>query len=125
MLHFQGALIWARALRKLFLLLSRYVVSTALRLVAWLAEVSVTPAEPLGDTATELALEVDKFLSVLLALLDSSTDGLCCTLTADQLFLLEVGVVLVCLIAVLHSSEIWTLALEAHVVGEFAHCELL
>lgn len=35
--------------------------------MAWLAEVGVAPTEPLGDGAAELALELDKVQTVLLA----------------------------------------------------------
>ena len=78
----------------------------------------VTPAEPLGDRTTEFALVLDVISAVLVALLDSSTYGHSCTLSAHKLLLLEVGVVLVGLVTVLHSTEIWILAFEAHVVRE-------
>ena len=93
--------------------------------MAWLAEMSVTPTEPLGYRATELAFVLDEVLSVLLALLYSATDRLSCALTADELFLFEVDIVLICLIAVLHTSEIGVLTFEAHVVRKLAHGKLL
>ena len=64
-LAFERALIGTRALRQLALGLSRNIVSIDLSLVAGLTEVGVTPAEPLGDRATELALELYKVCAML------------------------------------------------------------
>ena len=43
--------------------------------MARLAEVSISPTEPLGDGAAELALELDEILAVLRTGLDSASDG--------------------------------------------------
>lgn len=86
--------------------------------MAWLAEVRITPAEPLSDRAAEFALELDKIRTVLRAVLDSAADGDCCTLTADKLFFLPSVVVVSGCIAVLHTTEVWIATFEAHVVRE-------
>ncbi len=74
MLYLEWALLRTKAFRQLALLLSRYVVSIVLPCMTRLAEVSITPAEPLSYIATELALEFDVVKSVLRAVLNSSAN---------------------------------------------------
>lgn len=57
---FERAASFSWALGQLALLLARDVVTVALPLVTRFAEVRVAPAEPLGDGAAELALELDE-----------------------------------------------------------------
>jgi hypothetical protein len=75
------------------------------------------PAEPLGDRAAELALELNKFMAVLLAVVLAGSDCLGSALTTDQLFRLELLCFFVILLTILPSSKIWGFALEAHVVS--------
>jgi len=119
------ALFWTRALREVLSFLPGHVVATALLLVAGLAEMCVTPAEPLRNIAAKLAFEFNELGSVFLAALDAASDRLGRTLSANQLFLFEVCVVLVGLIAVLHASKVGDVALEAHVVGQLTHSVIL
>lgn len=51
--------------------------------MAWLAEMRVTPAEPLGNRAAEFALEFDEVLPVLRTRLDATADCNGGTFTAD------------------------------------------
>lgn len=83
------------------------------------AEVCVAPAEPLGDGAAEFALEFDKLLPVIHATFNSSSHTHSCALSTYQLFRLELTLILVgSCHAVLHSSKVGTLALEALEVGK-------
>ena len=67
MVNLEWASFLTRAFRQLRLLVSAYIIAIALSFVARLAEVRVPPAEPLGNGAAELALELDKVCAVLLA----------------------------------------------------------
>lgn len=125
MVYFKGTLADSWALRQLVLLFTRYVVAAALLFVARLAEMSVSPAEPLRNRAAEFTFVLDEILAVLLTSLNSSANRNSGALSADKLFLFEVGVVLVGLVTVLHSSKVWILAFEAHVVRQLAHGVLL
>ena len=58
----------------MILRLSRHVVARALLLVARLAEVGVTPAEPLGYRTTEFAFVLDVVGAVLVALLHAAAN---------------------------------------------------
>ena len=87
--------------------------------MAGLAEVSVAPAEPLGDGAAELALELDEVLPVLRTCLDASAHCDGGALAADELFFFEVLVVYLCCLAVFHAAEVGIGALEANVVRQF------
>ena len=49
---------------QLILRVFTYIVSTALPLMAWLAKVGVAPTEPLSNTATKFALELDEIFAV-------------------------------------------------------------
>lgn len=118
MLDLERALVRTRAFRQFISGLARHVVAAALLLVAWLTEVRVSPAEPLGDVAAEFALKLNKVRSMLRAALDATANSDGCALTTNELFFLEVLVVDVSRIAVLHTSEVRVSALEAHVVRE-------
>lgn len=118
----ERALVLAWALRQLIRRVLRDVVAVALTLVTRLAEVSRAPAEPLRDGATVSALELDEILPMLLAVVDRNVAAL----GADQLFWLEIAlVVLQAPHAVLQTSEVGRLALEALVVGVDGHGVLL
>ena len=73
------------AFRQLFLCVLAHVVSLTLFLVAWLAEVSIAPAEPLCYAAAKLAL---KFYEVL-AVFGTILDGDVAAVGADQLLWFE------------------------------------
>ena len=91
--------------------------------MAWVAEVSVSPAEPLGDGATELALELDKVGTVLGALRVSDSECICGAFTTHELFSLEVLRVL-SVETVLQSSEVRLLTCVTEVIGTFEYCPL-
>lgn len=59
----------SEAFWKLVFCVFAYVVAIALALVAGLAEMGVSPAEPLGNAAAELALEFDEIFSMLRAVI--------------------------------------------------------
>jgi hypothetical protein len=105
------------AVRQLLLGLAGHVVARQLLRVARLAEVSVAPAEPLGNRAAELALELNEVGAVLLAVLDAGAHADRRALAAHQLLRL-VDALLRAVAAVLHAPEVGRLALEALVVGE-------
>lgn len=67
-LDLERASLFAAAFGQVCDFISTDVVAIALPLVARLAEVSVSPAEPLRDRAAEFAFELDKICSVILAL---------------------------------------------------------
>jgi hypothetical protein len=66
----------------------------------------VTPTEPLGNSATELAFELDKICSMLFTILDTATDAHSRTFSADQLFLLEAVIVILSCLTVFHTSKV-------------------
>ena len=70
---------------QLILRVFTYIVSTALPLVAWLAEVGVAPTEPLSNTATEFALEFNEIFAVLGTILNWNVT----TSWTNQFFRLE------------------------------------
>lgn len=82
---------------------------------------SITPTEPLTYRAAEFALKIYELLAMLFAVSDTTSHGLGGALTADEFFFLEVGVVLISLVAIFHSSEVRNLALKAHVITQFRH----
>jgi len=125
MLSFERALSFAWALWKLCLSFPGDVFTIALFLMTWLAEMSVTPTEPLGDWATKFAFEVDEVCTVLRTGFGATSHLHWGTLAADQLFFLECKIVLVCLVTVFHSSKIWLLARVAHVIWKFSHSIVL
>ncbi len=125
MLDLQGALAGTGALGQVASLVARYVVSLVLPLVARLAEVSVAPAEPLGDLAAELALEFDEISAVLLAVLLPRRVARCGALATNQLFWLELLGLFLRSVAILHPTEVGAFALVALVVTEFEQSEAL
>ena len=106
-------------------LLSRDVVSFNLPLVAALAEVGVSPAEPLGYGAAELAFELYVVRSMGLAVLNTGAYTHGRALTAHQLLRLILLSFLLRVDAVLHTSEVCALTLEALVVSKLEHSPLL
>lgn len=89
--------------------------------MARLAKVCVTPAEPLGDRTAELALKLDELSSVRLAHCITATDSNGGAIPANQLFWFVFGFLLLCGQAIFHSSKVWLLTLEAHIVGQLEH----
>lgn len=89
--------------------------------MAWLAEVRVSPTEPLGNGAAKLAFVLNKVHAMRLAILDAATHTYSCTLTTDQFLLLEVLVVILSSLTVLHTSEIRVIALIALIIREPLH----
>ena len=118
MRYFERTLGQSRALRQFAGLFARDVVALALAFVARFAEVRVAPAEPLGDRATEFALELYKVGAMLVTTCVAKTKLLRGALSADELLWLEL--LLSCLRrdAVLHTAEVGCLALETLVVSE-------
>lgn len=125
MRDFQRATGRAWALRQLARLLARDVVSFALALVARFAEVGVTPAEPLGDRAAELALEFHEVGAVVLATRVAKAKLLGGTLGADELFRFEFLLGCLSCDAIFHTAEVGRLALVAGVVGKFEESPVL
>ena len=87
--HFDWAVWQAWALGQLADLFAGDVVSVALLLVAWLAEMRVSPAEPLGNGAAELAFELDEVRAVGLAVRGAQAELLRGTLGAYKFLRLE------------------------------------
>lgn len=79
----------------------------------------VTPAEPLGDTAAELALEFDEVGAVSLAACVAEAQLLRTALSTNELFWFEFLLGGLCGDAIFHSAEVCHLALVARIVGEF------
>ena len=71
-----------------------------------LTEMCVSPTEPLCDTATELAFELDKISPVLLTILDSASYTYRRALSTDEFFFLEVLVVVLACFTVFHSTKV-------------------
>ncbi len=121
----QRAVFSAFALGQLFGLVLADVVALTLAFVAGLAKVSGAPAEPLSNTAAVAALEVYKIapvgLAALLAVLDADTGAT----GADQFFGLVDLLLLLRAYAVLFSAEVGVFALEALIVSQLVHSELL
>ena len=87
--------------------------------MAWFAEVSVAPAEPLGDRAAEFALELDEISSVLGAAASTYSKLLRGALAAYQVLRLEVLLLLLRRDTIFHAAEVGYFALEALVVCKF------
>ena len=118
MLDGKGTLVCSKTLGQLVFFLSRDIITLVLLGVTGITKVSGAPAEPLGDGTTELALELDKLVAVLLAVVLADAHRLSSAFAANQVLRLEVFLCLfVVLLTILPSSEIRLLALEAHVVG--------
>lgn len=118
MLQLERTLFRAAAFGQLIARLSRHIVAAALFLVAWLTEMRVSPAEPLGDGAAEFALELDKFLPVLRTRLGSTSNRNSGAFTAHELFLLEILDIVRCRVTIFHTAEVWIGALKATIVRQ-------
>lgn len=121
----QGAVFTALALGQLFGLVLADVVTLALTFVAGLAKVSGAPAEPLSHTAAVAALEVYKIATVSLTALLAVLDANAGAARADELFGLVDLLLLLRADAVLLAAEVGVFALEALVVSQLVHGELL
>lgn len=119
MLNLQRTFGGPRTLRQQIFCLPTNIVSTTLLFVAGFTEVGVTPAEPLSDSAAELAFELDVFSAVFLTILDSATNRDRRTFSTDQLLLFEAVIVILSCLAVFHTTEVRIRALEATVVRKF------
>lgn len=103
---------WPQTLRQLVFCIFAHVISVALSFVAWLAKMSIAPTEPLSHITTELAFELDVFLTMLRAVLD----GYLAAIGTDELLCVEVSTCLLlvhCSHAVLSASEVRFLAFVA------------
>jgi hypothetical protein len=96
MLYLERAGVCARAPGQLVLGVAGHIVAVDLPLVARLAEVSVAPAEPLSDRATEFTLELDIVSAVLLAVNYTCSYLASGALTTDQLFWFILLTLLLC-----------------------------
>jgi len=85
--------------------------------VALFTEMSITPTEPLGDGAAELAFKLDEVKTVLLAVSDTTSKRLSSTSSADQIFRFEFGCLLLSRNTIFHSTVVRFLALETLIVG--------
>lgn len=81
------------------------------------AEMSGTPAEPLGHGAAKFTFEFNIVSSMFSTVLNTCPNTHSRTFTTDQLLWLELSSLL-SRFAILHTTKVRTLALEAHVVGE-------
>ena len=106
-----------RALWQLRYFVSADVVAIALPLVARIAKVRVSPAEPLRNTAAEFALELDEIGAMFWARAFSESERLRRALSADEILRLEVLSLILCCDAVLHAAEVGLAAFEALVIG--------
>ena len=88
--------------------------------VAWVTVVSVSEAEEQGCVTAVSALIVDELVSVNVAVSHASTNLLCCALTANKLFSVDLSLVVV-VSTVLKTSEVRLLALVAVVEGTLEH----
>jgi len=113
------------ALGKLRFRQFRYVFSLALFCVAGFAEVSVTPAEPLGDTAAEFTFILDILSTVGFTVAHTTTDVGRYAVSADELIWLKFLGSLLSLNAIFHTSKVRFFAFKALVVGQFEHSPAL
>ena len=81
------------------------MLASCLLIVTLIAEVSVAPAEPLGEVATESALPLDVCGSMLLAILVSKVKALCRAASTEMVFWFEVF----CSYILLAPCEVWLL----------------
>jgi len=89
--------------------------------VTRLAEVSITPTEPLRDGTAEATLELDKVSPMRLADGITCPDTLRSALTAHRIFRLELLLLLLSIDTIFHATEVGLLALEALVIGQLIH----
>jgi hypothetical protein len=85
--------------------------------MAWLTEMSSPKAEPLSNSAAELAFELNVVCAMLRTVSYACSNHLSSALSTHKLFRLVVYIILR-LVAVLHSSEVGRLALEAQIVSQ-------
>lgn len=114
------AVLGPAAFRQLIFGVLAHVVSTALFLVARLAEVSVAPAKPLGDRTAKFTLELNKVFAVLETVLNRDFAAV----RAHQLFCFErtlVPGIVHGLCTVLPAPKVGVLAFEALEVGIDGH----
>jgi len=84
--------------------------------VTFFAEMSVTPTEPLGYRAAELAFELDEVFLMFWATLDAPTHCYCCAFAAHEFFFFEILIIIISILTILHSSEIGLAAFETKVI---------
>jgi len=97
------------------------IIALALAGVAVIAEVGISPAEPLGYRTAKLALVLDVLCAVILAVAHAAADVGGHAAGAYQVFDLELLLLLLGLDAVFHTAVVWLLALEALVIGQLEH----
>lgn len=125
MLHSKRTFANTRTLWEFVSLLSRYVVSGTLFFVAFFAEMSIAPAEPLGDGATELALELNEVRSVHAALLATYSELLRGARSAHEILRFKFLLFLLSANTIFHASKVRFLARVALIKGTLEHCPLL
>lgn len=85
--------------------------------MAWLAEMSITPTEPLRNRTAEFAFVFYEFHSMRLAILHATTYADSGALTTNKLFFFEILIIILGSLTVFHTSEVRVIALEALVIG--------
>ncbi len=84
--------------------------------MAWLAEMGITPAEPLGNTTAKLALEFDEIFTVLGTVLNWNLT----TIRANEFLWIEGSSCVLCFVhgrnTVFSAAKVRLLAFEAHEV---------
>ena len=108
--------VFTHAFRQLVFSFPRNIISCALFLMAFFTKMSVTPTEPLGNWAAELAFKLNEFFLMLWTALNSPTNSHGRALTADQFFFFEVLIIVVCILTILHTSEIGLTAFETLII---------
>ncbi len=83
MLYFKLALLRTLALGQFAALIARDIIPVVLLCMARIAEVGVSPTEPLGDVAAKLAFEFYIISAMRLAILYSCTNALGGALTTN------------------------------------------
>ena len=109
------------ALRELVFGIPWDIVTLDLPCMTRFTEVSVSPAEPLCDWATELALKLYVVSSMLFAVLDPRSHAHSRALTTHQFLWLVLLALLLSPQTILESTEICRLAFETLIVGELKH----
>ena len=93
--------------------------------MARLAEVCVSPAEPLCDTAAEFTLKLDEIYSVFWTLRIANAESVCRTFTTDKFFCFEFLSFLGCSQAIFHTTEVRVLTVVTEIVGALEDSPLL
>jgi hypothetical protein len=89
--------------------------------MARLTEMCITPAEPLCNGAAEFAFEFNEFRPMIFADFNATTDTDGCTFSTNQLFLLEILIIILGRFTIFHSSKVGVIAFEALVIGKSLH----